>query len=101
MVEDGAQGATLGAEDERRLPGEDVSRATAEDAVHWTSVYRAMLSFKQRIIEETREAMSISAEFQHELGGRDIPFLESEAARFRRRIDEWEQRRRELTGRQA
>ena len=53
---------------DRFLPGEDPSSREADDATRWIAVYSELLTFKQRILQEsTEEAAAMSAPAKREL----------------------------------
>jgi hypothetical protein len=83
----------------RLLGGEDPHTAHTEDANHWISVYTELLGFKHDVLGRIRDDLTrLSGSAREEVLGTDIPVMEAEAERFRRRIAFWEQRLAELGG---
>jgi hypothetical protein len=68
-----------------------------EDIRHWVLVYRQLVAFKERMLEETSQAMAnIQPDARTEVGRTDAVVLKAESERLRRRLDFWEQRLRKL-----
>ncbi len=89
------QAAEKQVDPDRLLPGEDPTTPyDADDSKHWTSVYGELVSFKERIVNEARQAVSEAwqKEVSRELAATDLVALEAELARFKRRLEFWRQR---------
>lgn len=83
----------------RLLPGEDPGATHPDDALHWTEVYGELLDFKNRTIERVRDDLSRLGEAaRREVETTDLVVLAAERDRFRRRIEYWRERHRELSG---
>ena len=89
-------------EPERLLPGERPDSDHPEDALHWAGVYRELIQFKDRAIDQILlEAVAMSEPARAELERTDLVVMRAERDRFRRRADFWRQRYRLLTGAEA
>jgi CO/xanthine dehydrogenase Mo-binding subunit len=88
------QAAQKQVDPDRLLPGEDPTTPHPEEAQHWTSVYGELVSFKERIVNTARQAVSEAwqQEVSRELAATDLVALEAELARLRRRLEFWRQR---------
>jgi hypothetical protein len=80
------------------MPGErrDIVSSRAADAIHWTSVYGELMTFKEELLSLSRsriETMSGDAGSDARI---DEVILEHQAERYRRRIAFWKARLREL-----
>ena len=96
-----AQDAALDAvEPERLLDGEDEQTTYADDAVHWTKVYRELLEFKHSLLNVAEQSVtSMGDDAGSEVRDTDLKVLKAEAARFERRLAFWQLRTNELSGR--
>jgi hypothetical protein len=96
-----AQNAALDAvEPERLLDGEDEQTTYADDAVHWTKVYRELLEFKHSLLNVAEQSVtSMGDDAGSEVRDTDLKVLKAEAARFERRLAFWQLRTNELSGR--
>jgi hypothetical protein len=77
----------------RLMEGEQRDTTNPDDIDHWHLVYSELLMFKQRLIDQTREQIEKHPQTAPELGGHDLPFLESELQRLRRGFEFWQGRR--------
>lgn len=80
------------------LEGEDPTSTLTDDAEHWISVYRELISYKESLLDTSAERMD---EFRHvesmgEVSEVDGVILASELERFRRRLAFWQKRLDEL-----
>jgi hypothetical protein len=76
----------------RLLPGEDPASAYPEDAGHWASVYRELVTFKEeliRLLQGKQESLSPAA--ASELHN-DEEGLGAELERLRLHLQYWEER---------
>ena len=96
-----AQNAALDAvEPERLLDGEDEQTTYADDAVHWTKVYRELLEFKHTLLNVAEQSVVyMGDDAGSEVKDTDLKVLKAEAARFERRLAFWQLRTNELSGR--
>ena len=95
----GERGGRRAADPDRLLPGEDPASRDTEDAVHWVTVYRELLSFKEQVLGLTRRyAADGRPEVASELHASDLPLLEAERERLERRLRFWEDRHAALSG---
>jgi hypothetical protein len=95
-----AQDAALDAvEPERLLDGEDEQTTYADDAVHWTKVYRELLEFKHSLLNLAEHRVtSMGDDAGSEVKDTDLKVLKAEAVRFERRLAFWRARTSELSG---
>ena len=95
-----ARGAALAAVDEDRLlDAEDPNTAHPEDARRWLAVYTELLAYKEGVLHRVRLARGqLSGGAAIEIESTDLALLESERDRFRRRLDFWRRKVRELGG---
>lgn len=75
------------------LPGEDPASPYPEDAIHWATIYRELITFKESLLRQYREqqdrlAEPIEAELRHDEDG-----LQVELERLRLHLGYWEERR--------
>jgi hypothetical protein len=83
----------------RLLPGEPEDTTYGEDACYWASVYRRLIVKKEHIaIEIAESAAELPAPARIELRETDVPAFGAELERFRKRLQFWEARHRQLTG---
>jgi hypothetical protein len=94
-----AQNAALDAvEPERLLDGEDEQTTYADDAVHWTKVYRELLEFKRSLLNLAEHRVNLMGDDAgSEVKDTDLKVLKAEAARFERRLAFWQVRTNELS----
>jgi hypothetical protein len=85
------------ADPDRLLPSEDPRSMEPEDVRHWVLVYRQLVAFKERMLEETSQATTnIQPDARTEVNRTDAIVLKAESERLRRRLDFWQQRLRKL-----
>jgi hypothetical protein len=86
-------------ERDRLLDREDPETRYLEDARHWADVYRELVSFKDEMLATTHERLVQSPpDVRSELERTDLVVLGAERERYRRRLDFWQRRQREMTG---
>lgn len=79
------------------MEGEDPRTTHVEDARHWVSIYTQMLEFKERLVARVREeADGLPGPVEKAVRDEDLPLLEAERERVRRRLDFWRDRHWEL-----
>ena len=84
-------------DEERLMRGENPDTTYLEDAEHWAGVYRELLTFKQDLLDFTKERVArMKPAASDELATTDLVILEAEHHRLRGRFDFWERRRLEL-----
>ena len=97
MDRDPHEAAEDAVDSERLLPGEDPQTSAADDAAHWHAVYTELVSFKDEILQATiRRASSMVGSAREEVERTDLPLLQAEAERLRRRLDFWRGRLTEI-----
>ena len=87
--------------EDRLLPGEGTSTDSADprDIRHWVAVYHELYSFKEKLLKEVDEQLKcVTPPGAFELEN-DRNLLTKEASRLRRRLEFWESRLAESTGR--
>jgi hypothetical protein len=77
----------------RLLEGENRQSTDPDDAEHWYAVYSELVSFKERLLNETKNQLQKIPEVKPELAGYDLPFLEAELGRLRSGLSYWAARR--------
>jgi DNA-binding response OmpR family regulator len=79
------------------LEGEDPDTRFAQDARHWIAIYRELIAFRTtglaRVRAQVRGAARQAASMRE-----DVPMIEQQLARYRRRIEFWYERQWELEG---
>lgn len=91
--------ALAAADEERLLEGEDPTTSHAEDARRWLTVYTELLAQKEAILQRiNRAAAQLSSEAGTEIESTDLVLLRAERDRFRRRLEFWRHRVRDLGG---
>jgi DNA-binding response OmpR family regulator len=91
--------AQAAVDQDRLLEGEDPGTTHAEDARRWLVVYGELLAYKESVLERTLETVDRAApEAATEIAQTDLPIVSEERDRFRRRLDYWQERVRELGG---
>ncbi|MBJ7599450.1 MAG: hypothetical protein DLM67_22835 [Candidatus Nephthysia bennettiae] len=99
MQEDLKEAAHAAVDQDRLLEGENPETSHPEDARRWLVVYGELLAYKESVLERTLQAVERYApEAAAELEQTDVPILREERDRFRRRLDYWQARVRELGG---
>jgi DNA-binding response OmpR family regulator len=95
-----SQDAALAAvAEDRLLEGEDPATAHSEDARRWMSTYTELLAFKEGLLARTRRAVEqLGRESAREIANTDVSILIEERDRFRRRLEFWRRRVRDLGG---
>jgi hypothetical protein len=80
------------------LEGEDPTSTLTEDAEHWISVYRELISYKESLLDTSAEQMDDlkHVESMGEVSEIDGVILAAELERFRRRLSFWQERLDEL-----
>lgn len=82
------------------LAGEDLGTPYLEDAQMWHAVYTELLTFKERLLDDTRQALeTLPPPARDDVAKTDAVILEAEAQRFRTRLALWERRIGELGAR--
>jgi DNA-binding response OmpR family regulator len=93
------EAAMAAVDQDRLLEGENPDTTHSEDARRWLVVYGELLAYKESVLERTLHAVERYApEAAAELEHTDVPILREERDRFRRRLDYWQVRVRELGG---
>jgi DNA-binding response OmpR family regulator len=92
--------AAMAAIDPKRLiEGENPETMHVEDARHWLVVYSELLAFKESVLARTDSAVvGLHPESSREIRTTDVKVLQSERDRFRRHLEYWRRRLRELGG---
>ena len=84
-------------DEERLMRGENPDTTYLEDDEHWAEVYRELLTFKQDLLDFSKERIArMKPAASDELATTDLVILEAEHHRLRGRFDFWEKRRLEL-----
>ncbi|HSO93875.1 MAG TPA: hypothetical protein VLS53_05325 [Candidatus Dormibacteraeota bacterium] len=95
----GEIGAVQGADPDRLLDGEDPETLQIHDIDHWIRVYQDLLAFKRQLLATANEIVPDLADAaREEVGKTDLPAMDAEARKFQRRLEFWQQRRKQLEG---
>jgi hypothetical protein len=88
------EAARRAADPDYLLPGEqrDVRCGCDADAVHWASVYRELLVFKEQLLSLARSQIGTMSEDAADDARVDETLLEHQAQRYRRRLTFWNAR---------
>ncbi|MBV8194718.1 MAG: hypothetical protein JOY80_04245 [Candidatus Dormibacteraeota bacterium] len=78
------------------LPGEDPDSPFLDDAIHWISVYSELLSLKRQLLQRADQVLvGAQADTEREADA-DRDLLSRQAERYRRRLEFWRRRAKEL-----
>jgi len=77
----------------RLMEGENEASLDVADVKHWVTVYSELLAFKQRTLDHLyHDLEDISRPANEEIRSIDVPLIEGEQARYRRRLLFWQAR---------
>ena len=77
----------------RLMDGEDVDSLKPADARHWVSVYSELLAFKQKTLDHMyHDLQELSRSANEEIRRIDVPLIEGEQLRYRKRLQFWQAR---------
>jgi hypothetical protein len=80
-------------DEDLRLDGEDPKTLFVEDAVHWVAVYSELLTFTENLLFATGQSLAAMEQADaHTDAMTDLVLLRAQAARYRRRLQEWTDR---------
>jgi hypothetical protein len=80
----------------RLMDGENVDSLEPADAKHWVSVYLELLAFKQKLLDHMyHDLRDMSWPANQEIRRVDVPLIEGEQLRYRRRLRYWQARTRQ------
>jgi len=75
----------------RLMEGENEASLDVADVKHWVTVYSELLAFKQRTLDHLyHDLEDISWPANEEIRSIDVPLIEGEQARYRRRLLFWQ-----------
>lgn len=98
-MEDARKSAEAAVDQDRLLEGENPGTVHSRDARRWLVVYGELLAFKESVLARTLQAVEeFEPEAATEIAQTDVPVLREERDRFRRRLDYWQRRVRDLGG---
>ena len=81
------------------LEGEDPDTRYAQDARHWLAIYRELIAFKANVLARVHaQVRRLPAPTRAEATATDVPILEAQLERYRRRLEFWYQRQWSLEG---
>ena len=81
------------------LEGEDPDTQYAQDARHWLAIYRELIAFKANVLARVQaQVRRLPATARAEATATDVPILEAQLERYRRRLEFWYQRQWSLEG---
>ena len=92
------EAAKRGADVERPLDGEPtLTSSTSREADFWIDAYRQLVALEEQLETTIRNTMSrIGESARLEVETTNLPLIESQMERFRKRLSMWERRRRTL-----
>lgn len=77
----------------RLMEGEDIDSTRPADARHWVSVYSELLAFKQKTLDHMyHDLQDLSRTANEEIRRIDVPLIEGEQLRYRKRLQFWQAR---------
>lgn len=77
----------------RLIEGENTDSPQAADAKHWVSVYSELLAFKQKTLDHMyHDLQELSRSANEEIRRIDVPLIEGEQLRYRKRLHYWQAR---------
>jgi hypothetical protein len=80
---------------DRLLPGEEMSDSSPEAVARWIGIYQELLAAKQALIDSLAERLpGRFEEARMELENFDLAIIQTQVARFRRRLAYWQSRAR-------
>ena len=81
------------------LEGEDPYTQHAQDARHWVAIYRELIAFKANVLARVKaQVRSLPATSRLEATATDVPIIEAQLERYRRRLEFWFERQWALDG---
>jgi DNA-binding winged helix-turn-helix (wHTH) protein len=84
---------------DRLLEGEDPDTGFAQDARRWIAIYRQLIAFKIAVLARVQaQVRGLPAEERAGAVSKDVPLIEQQLARYRRRLEFWYERQWELEG---
>ena len=96
--EEAARAASAGADVNRPISGEDEASQSLADARHWVRVYSSLVALEQQLLDIfAGNIPSMPREAQIEAEQTNLPVLLTQVERFRKRLDFWVRRERELS----
>jgi len=80
----------------RLMDGENVDSLKPADAKAWVSVYSELLAFKQKTLDHMyHDLQDMSGPANQEIRRIDVPLIEGEQLRYRKRLRYWQARTRQ------
>jgi DNA-binding response OmpR family regulator len=81
------------------LEGEDPDTAYPQDARHWVAIYRELIAFKSNVLARVQDQVRrLPAASRAEATAADVPLIEAQLMRYRRRLEFWYERQWALEG---
>src|SRR5579859_231998 len=81
------------------LEGEDPDTRYAHDPRHWVAIYRELIAFKTNVLARVQgQVRRLPPSSRVEATATDVPILEAQLERYRRRLEFWYQRQWSLEG---
>ena len=90
--------ALRGGDPDQRMDGEgDPKRASLQQALYWSQIYREILAMEEKVMDRIQRLMlKQSPEARREVELSNVPVVAAQAERFRLRLGFWMARVREL-----
>jgi hypothetical protein len=80
----------------RLMDGENPDSLQPADAKHWVSIYLELLAFKQKLLDHMyHDLRDMSGPANQEIRRVDVPLIEGEQLRYRKRLRYWQARTRQ------
>ena len=84
---------------ESLLEGEDPETQYAQDARHWVAIYRELIAFKSNVLARVQaQVRKLPAASRAEATSADVPLIEAQLNRYRRRLELWYEKQWALEG---
>jgi len=81
------------------LEGEDPDTQFGQDARHWVAIYRELIAFKANVLARVQaQVRRLPESSRAEATAADVPIIEGQLERYRRRLEFWYQRQWALEG---
>lgn len=81
------------------LEGENPDTQYSQDARHWVAIYRELIAFKANVLARVQAQLRrLPASAQAEATAEDVPIIEAQLERYRRRLEFWYEKQWALDG---
>jgi DNA-binding response OmpR family regulator len=81
------------------LEGEDPDTNYPQDARHWVAIYRELIAFKSNVLARVQgQVRRLPASSRADATAADVPLIEAQLMRYRRRLEFWYEKQWALEG---